>query len=357
LSIGKEMREAAHAIVTRVTCLRKNSNLLIICGLHNKGFAELLMLESYSVGAYPHLWVFDEGFFLKYSKKFSEAAVATLPRHVRSLLENSDVIMWLSQFDDVEKFPANVRNAIVSFWSAVYDAIKAKPRLFLTLLSARCIEGMGISYSDFLQSFAEAVNADYTRIRKIGNSVASKLIGKKHVHVYDANGTDLTFSIYKRHVGVEVGTLEDCFSVGRECEVEVPAGEVYVAPIETSANGVLMVEEFRDYGIQNLKLCFKDGKIVSFRAERGNDVFRGLLEKADGDKDRIAEFGVGINYGMKPIGYRIFDEKALGTVHIAIGNNVHLGGVNKASIHYDFVLYSPNVEADNVLLMRKGKIV
>jgi leucyl aminopeptidase (aminopeptidase T) len=151
--------------------------------------------------------------------------------------------------------------------------------------------------------------------------------------------------------------LEDCYSVGRECEVEVPGGEVYVAPIETSANGVLVVEEFRDYDIRGLKLCFEEGKIASFKAEKGSDVFRGLLEKADGDKDRIAEFGVGINYGMKPFGYRIYDEKALGTVHIAIGNNIHLGGVNKASIHYDFVLYSPNVEADNVLLMRKGKIV
>jgi len=143
----------------------------------------------------------------------------------------------------------------------------------------------------------------------------------------------LTFSIDKRHVGVEVGTLEDCFSSGKECEAEVPGGEVYVAPIETSANGVLAVEGFRDYNIQNLKLRFKEGKVVSFKAEKGNDVFGGLLDKAEGDKDRIAEFGIGINYGMKLTGYRIYDEKALGTDHIATGDNVHLGRVNKASIH------------------------
>ena len=350
------MRETANIIVNSVACLRRNFDVLVVCGLHNKVFAEQLMLESYAVGAHPYLWVFDEKFFLKYSRKFPEDGVAILPKHIQSLLENSDEIIWLSQFDNLEKFPSNVRKGIVSFWDTFDEVIKAKPRLYVTLLSARCIDGMNISYSKFLHSFANSVNVDYNKLRKIGNAVASKLNGKKLVHVYDANGTDLTFGIYKRHVGVEVGTLEDCFSIGRECEVEVPTGEVYVAPIETSANGVLMVEEFRDYGIQNLELHFKKGKIVSFKAEKGCDVFRDLLEKADGDKDRIAEFGVGTNYGMKPIGYRIYDEKALGTVHIAIGNNVHLGGVNKASIHYDFVLYSPNVEADNVLLMRKGKL-
>jgi leucyl aminopeptidase (aminopeptidase T) len=353
----KLMRETASTIVAKVACLKRNSNVLVVCGLHNKVFAEQLMLETYAAGAHPYLWVFDEKFFLKYSKKFPEDAVAILPKHVRSLLENSDVIIWLSQFDNVEKLPVDIRKAIFSFWDTFDMAIKAKPRLYVTLLSAICIERMNISYSKFLHSFVKSVNVDYNKLRKIGNAIASKLNGKKIVHVCDANGTDLTFSIYKRPVGVEAGTLEDCYSKERECEVEVPAGEVYVAPLETSANGMVMVREFRDYAIENLKLRFKSGRIVSFKAEKGGDVFKRLLEKAEGDKDRIAEFGVGINYGMKPMGYRLFDEKALGTVHIAIGNNVHLGGVNKASIHYDFVLYNPNVKADNVALMIKGKIV
>lgn len=129
-----------------------------------------------------------------------------------------------------------------------------------------------------------------------------------------------------------------------------------MAPIETSAYGVLSVKEFRDYGVQNLKLRFEKGKIADFEAEKGCDVFRDLLEKAEGDKDRIAEFGIGINYGMKPIGYRLYDKKAFGTSHIAIGNNIHLGGVNKASIHWDFVLNNPSVEVDNTLLMKNGKL-
>jgi len=350
------MREVAHAIVTNIACLKEKFNVLVICGLHNKILAEHIMLESYAIRAYPHLWVFDEKFFLKDVKNLSEDTIAILPEHLRSLLENSNVIIWLSQFDNLEKFPTNIRKAIVSFWDDVDETIRAKPRLYVNLLSAKCIGDMGIDYGMYLKSFIKAANVDYNRLRRIGNIFASKLDGKKLVHVYNAKGTDLTFSIDKRHIGVEVGTLEDCFSSGKECEVEVPGGEVYVAPIETSANGVLAVEEFRDYKIKNLKLHFSEGKIVSFKAEKGNNVFGDLLDKAEGDKDRIAEFGIGINYGMKLTGYRIYDEKALGTAHIAIGNNVHLGGVNKASIHWDFVLHNPRIEVDNVLLMKKGKL-
>jgi leucyl aminopeptidase (aminopeptidase T) len=353
----KLMRKAARAIVTSIACLNEKFNVLVISGLHNKTLAEYLMLESYAVKAHPYLWVFDEEFFLKYVKILSKDTIAFLPEHVRSLLENSNVIIWLSHFDDLEKFPADVRKAMISFWDDVYETIKAKPRLLVNLLSAGCIEDMGIDYEQYLQSFAKAVDVDYSRLRRVGNALASKLDGRKLIHIYDAKGTDLTFSIDNRHVGVEVGTLEDCFSSGKECEVEVPGGEVYVAPIETSANGVLVVKEFRDYNIKNLELRFKKGKIVNFKAEIGNNMFRKLLDNAEGDKDRIAEFGIGINHGMKLTGYRIYDEKALGTAHIAIGNNTHLGGVNKASIHWDFILHNPSIEVDHALLMKKGKLV
>jgi len=138
--------------------------------------------------------------------------------------------------------------------------------------------------------------------------------------------------------------------------VEIPAGEVYVAPLEDSAYGTLVTDEVRDFNIRKLRMNFEEGRIIDFKAEKGRASFQNLLEKAQGNKDRIAEFGVGINHGMKPVGIRIYDEKALGTVHIAIGNNTHLGGINEASIHMDFILYKPTIKADNTVVMEKGQV-
>lgn len=347
LSTDSLMKESASVIVTSVACLGKKSSALILCGLHNKVFAEHLMLESYRVGAYPYLWMFDESFFLKYTNMIPKDVIAVLPKHVHSLLDKSDVIIWLSQFGDFQKFPANFAKAISSFWDAVYEVVKSKPLLLVNLPSAKYIEGMNINYEEFLHTFINAVKVDYKRLRETGLDVASKLEGKKRIHVHDPNGTNLVFSIKGRHVGVETGTLEDCFSVGQECEVEIPAGEVYVAPIENSANGTLVIDELKDYGIKELKLRFEKGKIVSIKAQQGSDTLKKVLERAEGDKDRIAELGIGINYGVKPIGWNLYDEKALGTAHIAIGNNIQLGGASRASIHIDFILHNPNIKADD----------
>jgi leucyl aminopeptidase (aminopeptidase T) len=350
------MKQAAHSIVTRGACLKKGSNVLIICGKHNSGFAEDLMLECYEGHACPYLWVFDENLLLKSAKIAAEDFGPELPKHVRSLLENSDLVIWLTQFENPKSAPADLGTGVCSYWDRVYETVKGKPLLAVNLLSAKCVETMGIEYETFLETFVKAVSVDYDRVRKTGLNIVASLDGRNSIHIADPNGTDLVFDIENRRVGIEVGTLEDCFSTGRECEVEVPAGEVYVAPVENSAYGTLVADELRDFNVRRLRMDFDKGRIVRFGADKGKASFQDMLEKAQGDKDRIAEFSIGINHWMKPIGLRIYDEKALGTAHIAIGNNVHLGGTNRASIHIDFILYKPTIEVDNALIMKKGQV-
>jgi len=351
------LKESAHVIVTSVACLRKRPNVLVICGLHNKVLAEYIMLESQRIGAHPNLWAFDQDFFLKISKTASENLTTMVLKHSCSLVEKSNVIIWLSQFEDVEKLPADIRKAVYSFWDAVDQAVKRKPRLFVNLPSPTYVRAMRINYLEFLAAFINGVKVDYHRLRETGSNVALKLAGKRLIHVCHENGTDLEFSIERRRVAVETGTLEDCYSAGKECGVDVPGGEVYVAPIESSANGILVVDERKENRLKMLRLQFRNGRIVDFDAEKGGDAFKKLLQDAEGAKDRIGEFGIGLNYGVKPVGWSIYDEKALGTAHIAVGSNVHLGGANEASIHVDFVLNKPTVRADNRIVMEKGEFV
>lgn len=350
------LKESGHVIATSVAALRKRPNVLIICGPHNKVLAEYIMLESQRIGAHPHLWAFDEDHFLKSPKTVSENLKNMFLERPHSLVEKSNVIIWLSQYENVERFPADVRKTAYSFWDAVYQAVKPKPRIFVNLPSPKYVRSIRINYLEFLAAFINGVKVDYHRLRETGSNLASRLAGKKQIHVCHDNGTDLKFSIEGRRVAVEDGTLEDCHSAGMECGIDVPGGEVYVAPVETSANGILVVNEHIEHGLKKLRLEFKNGQITDFKAEEGANVLRKLLKEAKGDKDRIGELGVGTNYGIKPVGWSIYDEKALGTAHIAIGSNIHLGGVNRASIHLDFVLNKPTVKAGNELIMEKGRV-
>jgi len=351
------LKESAHVIVTDVACLRKRPSVLIICGPHNKVLAEYIMLESQRVGAQPHLWAFDENFFLKSLETARKNATPMVLDHACSLVEKSSVVIWLSQFEDVERLPADARKAAYSFWDTVEETVKSKPRLFVNLPSPTCIRAMKINYMEFLAAFINGVKVDYNILRETGANMASSLAEKDTVHVYHANGTDLEFNIAHRRVAVESGTLEDCYSAGKECSIDVPAGEVYVAPIETSANGTVVVDEHKEYGLKKLRLQFEDGRMVNFKARGNIEAFKRMLEEAQGGKDKIGEFGIGTNHNLKPVGWSIYDEKALGTAHIAIGNNLHLGGVNEASIHIDFVLNKPTIKADSKVVMDKGEFV
>jgi leucyl aminopeptidase (aminopeptidase T) len=300
--------------------------------------------------------VFDEDVFLRRSGAVSEEAVAALCDTERFLSQKYDMVFWFTQFDDLERIPSTARSAVRSFWDHVYVILKGKPVVLVNMPSARRLKTMGIGYERFLHAFANAVKVDYGKLRKTGSSIAYVLDGKKHVHVCDANGTDLAFSIEGRRVGIEVGTLEDCFRVGRNCEVELPAGEVYVAPLECSANGRLFVDELKNLNAKKIEMRLENGRIIQLRAEKGAEALRRMLDDAKGDKDRIAELGIGINDGLKPVGWSVFDEKALGTSHLAIGDNLQLGGSNRASIHVDLVLYNPTIIANSECIMEKGKL-
>jgi len=344
------VREAAWALINGIARPKWKGTVFVICGLHNRWFAEALMLASHRVGAEPHVWVFDEDSFAKNLEAASEKAVPMVPVVERSLLERSDVVFWLSQFDSLERFPEEVRGIDCAFWDGVHESLKAKPRLLVNLPSARFVRDMGIDYDRFVRVFVDGVMVDYEKLGWSGLRVASRL-DDKFVQVYDVNGTYLEFSLKGRSAGVEAVVP------GGSGEVDIPSGEVYVAPVEDSANGVLVVDKLREHGVRRLRLDFSRGRIVDIHADEGLDEFLSLLKGAEGGKDVLAEFGIGMNCGMKPVGWSVYDEKALGTVHVAIGNNMHMGGVNKASIHVDFVLYDPTVKVDERVVMQRGELV
>ena len=53
----------------------------------------------------------------------------------------------------------------------------------------------------------------------------------------------------------------------------------------------------------------------------------------------------------------IQDEKVLGTIHIALGNNVSMGGNVNVPLHLDGVIKKPTVYLDGKLLMKDGKLL
>lgn len=203
-------------------------------------------------------------------------------------------------------------------------------------------------YEDFLY---DAVLVDYEKMDKDMDKI-TELFDKADEIRIKGKETDLTFSIKGR--------------LGTKCSGQnnIPDGEVFYAPLETSVNGHIYYEfPPMRYGVQvdGVRLEFKDGKIVSAKADRNEDFLNKMLDTDEGSR-YIGEFGIGLNYGIKKfIKNILFDEKIGGTIHLAAGYACDIHGEgNKSALHWDMIKELRDcgeIYADGRLVQKNGVFI
>lgn len=169
---------------------------------------------------------------------------------------------------------------------------------------------------------------------------AGRLEGVTGVRVRTPRGTDISFSVLGRKVYRDTGIYDRPGRFGN-----LPAGEICVAPVEGSAEGVLVVDvAFAGIGrVTGLSLEIVAGRIES-ACGRGS---RRLLQLLREPEHRVlGEFGIGVNPLARPGPITLEAEKAVGTVHFGFGDNRSFGGFNAAGGHWDAVLLCDEIETD-----------
>jgi leucyl aminopeptidase (aminopeptidase T) len=71
----------------------------------------------------------------------------------------------------------------------------------------------------------------------------------------------------------------------------------------------------------------------------------------------IAELGIGTNHEASVSGNILEDEKVMGTIHVAFGNNISMGGTCNVGIHIDGVVTKPTVFIDQKKIMDNGSLL
>jgi aminopeptidase len=225
---------------------------------------------------------------------------------------------------------------------------------------------LGISPSKFKKIMFDSIwcSFDKKTINMI-NRYHRKFDGSHTIRITANDRTDLTFSVKGRRFLKDDGVLSDEDIKNNDVGMNIPCGEIFTAPVENSANGTLYYPKtmVRDHGmVHGLMLYFKNGRVVKFTAKKGREHLVKFFKENIGEKDRIAEFGIGMNRNAKYTeGNILIDEKIFKTIHIAIGWNIGYGGKNQASSHLDFIkpLHNCNgrVYADGKILINKGVLV
>lgn len=186
-----------------------------------------------------------------------------------------------------------------------------------------------------------AISADYHEVVERTAKYCELLNQGNQVEIKKGD-TCLSFSI-KNRAGIEsTGVFKEKGEAGN-----LPSGEAYIAPIEDSANGTIMIDgSIAGIGVieEPLTLEIENGRLTAASGDKGKELLE-LLGSGAGRK--IAEFGIGTNNKARLIGNVLEDEKVFGTVHIAFGSNKSFGGETEANVHIDCVIKNPIVSIDN----------
>ena len=181
-----------------------------------------------------------------------------------------------------------------------------------------------------------AITADYSKVESLTDYYCGLLNAGNKVTIRKED-TSLSFSIKGRKGIPSTGIFREKGEAGN-----LPSGESYIAPLEDSANGTILIDgSIAGVGIveEPVLLTIEDGRLISASGEQG----RRLLELlGDGNGRVIAEFGIGTNKNARLTGNVLEDEKVYGTVHIAFGSNKPFGGTNEAGVHIDCVIKDPD---------------
>jgi aminopeptidase len=200
------------------------------------------------------------------------------------------------------------------------------------------------------------MNADYNAIAKRSNKLKKILEKGRHVKVTAPAGTDIEFDITGRTAISSKGLYHKKGESGN-----LPTGETFNAPVEGTANGVFVVDgSFAGLGLigdVKIRVEVKNGFATKITGGNAARKLNAMLDKVGKRARNIAEFGIGTNDSAKLSGILLEDEKVMGTIHLALGNNISMGGTFNVPLHVDGVIKKPTVYLDGKLLMKSGKLL
>jgi aminopeptidase len=183
------------------------------------------------------------------------------------------------------------------------------------------------------------MNVDWKALEKRTRRIAKAFKGSEAVTITTPNGTEISFSIKGRPVYEDHGILTKPGSFGN-----LPAGEVFLAPLEGTAEGRLVIEWAPTRPLSSpLTFVVEKGFVKDIIGDE--PLKEELLNrfKENPLNANIAELGIGTNDRAKRPDNILESEKILGTIHIALGDNSSFGGNVRTPFHQDFVFFRPTV--------------
>lgn len=197
------------------------------------------------------------------------------------------------------------------------------------------------------------MTADYEEVDRITRRGVALLAAAGRAWVTSPEGTDLTLDLSGRPAfGLSGFAREPGTFSG------LPDGEAAIAPVEGRTEGVLvspyLIEKIGQV-TEPFRMEVAAGRIVSVTGGAQAQQLAGILERKDpGGRNFAAELALGTNSACREIPKSREVKKRLGQAHVALGDNLSLGGTVDSAIHLDIILLRPTVTLDDEIVLDDG---
>jgi leucyl aminopeptidase (aminopeptidase T) len=317
----KRMSEVAKTVVGQVLALKPGETVTIIKDAGDANpFSEILSAEIQKAGAEPVIVIIVS----------REVGGAELPAPLAGALLNTNALISLGR------------------WVTVHNrAISAALGAGARSCNLRNYQG------GMLES--PGMTTDYTVVRRNALAVDALLEKARELRFTTAEGSDVTMQL-----GGRKGRAQTGFANTPGSFTGLPDGEATVAPLEGTTQGRIVNPYIVDkigQVTEPLRVEIKDGWIVNVEGGKQAKAMNELFTKFDANARRIAsQFALGMNPDCRVVPDTKEVSKRLGTLHVAMGDNISLGGTVQSGLHIDYVLLNPTVWLDGKLLLENGKL-
>lgn len=222
----------------------------------------------------------------------------------------------------------------------------------------------GTHSAEFDRIYVDALDIDYGKLSRDQDKAIAKLRSGE-VRVTTPAGTDLRFQIGDRPFNKQDGDASKArmasAKVRVDREIELPAGVLRVAPIETSANGVLVVPKARllnNAVATGIRLEFTNGKVVKATAQTGQADLDAYLASSPA-LTSFRELGLGFNPKLAPNqGNAFLPYYGYGdaVVRLSLGDNTEVGGAVRGGGSRWLFFDDTTITVGNDRLVENGRL-
>jgi len=315
-AIAMTIEEGVDRVLRQSLGVRKGESVLVIADLERRAVGEALFHGARRAEAVPVLS------FIHPLEKASQEP----PSHLSSFMLECDAIVLATGM----------------------SMTHTRARMRATKAGARIASLPGVTEESLGDG---GLTADCQEIARLLRILDRKLRNAKKVHVVSGKGTDATFSV-KGRAWI---TQDNGLAVHKNDFVTLPAGEVFVSPMEGSGEGRLVFDaRLHDLVEQPASVVLREGYVA--KVSGAKDAVA-QMNKGGKDGRNLAKFGFGLNAKTRPTAPIAEAQKTLGCAHIAFGGSTPFGGRVECDVRVDGIMTDVTVEIDGKVILDRGKLL